>query len=64
MIIVSPGYVEPSQFQAGNPYGASFVSNNGQDDPDEVALTSARLQGRRVAELAAQVIGATIRLRD
>lgn len=52
MIIVSPGYVEASQFQSGNPYGASFTSNNAQLDPDEVALTAARLQGRRVAEIA------------
>jgi NAD(P)H dehydrogenase (quinone) len=52
MIIVSPGYVEPSQFESGNPYGASFTSNNGQLDPDETALTAARLQGRRVAEIA------------
>lgn len=52
MIIVSPGYVEPSQFESGNPYGASFTSNNGQLDPDEIALTAARLQGRRVAEIA------------
>jgi len=56
MIIVSPGYVEASQFQAGNPYGASFTSNNAQLDPDEVALTAGRLQGRRVAEVAAQFI--------
>ena len=56
MIIVAPGYVEASQFQAGNPYGASFTSNNAQLDPDEVALTAGRLQGRRVAEVAAQFI--------
>ena len=52
MIIVSPGYVEPSQFESGNPYGASFTSNNAQLDPDETALTAARLQGRRVTEIA------------
>jgi NAD(P)H dehydrogenase (quinone) len=56
MIIVSPGYVEASQFQSGNPYGASFTSNKGQLDPDEVALTAGRLQGRRVAEVAAQFL--------
>ncbi len=56
MIIVSPGYVEASQFESGNPYGASFTSNNGQLDPDETALTAARLQGRRVAEVAAQFL--------
>jgi NAD(P)H dehydrogenase (quinone) len=54
MLIVSPGYVEPSQFVAGNPYGASFTSNNAQLDPDEIALTAGRLQGKRVAEIAAK----------
>lgn len=58
MIIVSPGYVEPSQFQSGNPYGASFTSNNGKLDPDEVAITAGKLQGRRVAEIAAKFKGA------
>jgi NAD(P)H dehydrogenase (quinone) len=57
MIIVSPGYVEASQFASGNPYGASFTSNNGELDPDETALTAARLQGRRVAEITAQFKG-------
>ena len=57
MIIVSPGYVEASQFQSGNPYDASFASNNGQLDPDEIALTAARLQGRRTAEIAAKFVG-------
>jgi NAD(P)H dehydrogenase (quinone) len=54
-IIVAPGYVEPSQFQAGNPYGASHTSGNGTVPPDEIAKTAARLQGRRVAELAARL---------
>jgi NAD(P)H dehydrogenase (quinone) len=53
-IIVGPGYADPIQFKAGNPYGASFTSNNGALEPDETALASARFQGRRVAELAAQ----------
>jgi NAD(P)H dehydrogenase (quinone) len=58
MIIVSPGYVEPSQFQSGNPYGTSFTSNNGKLDPDEIAITAAKLQGRRVAEITAKFKGA------
>jgi NAD(P)H dehydrogenase (quinone) len=58
-IIVSPGYADPIQFQAGNPYGASFVSNNGTLKPDETATASARFQGRRVAELAARFLGGT-----
>ncbi|HEV2764351.1 MAG TPA: NAD(P)H:quinone oxidoreductase type IV [Pyrinomonadaceae bacterium] len=55
-LIVGPGYVDPIQFQAGNPYGVSFVSNNGALKPDETALASARFQGRRVAEVAAQFV--------
>ena len=57
MIVVAPGYIEASQFQSGNPYGASFTSNNGQLDPDEIALTAGRLQGRRVAEVASKFAG-------
>jgi NAD(P)H dehydrogenase (quinone) len=56
MLIVSPGYADPIQFQAGNPYGASFTSNNGQLDPDETALAAARFQGKRVAEVTAQFL--------
>lgn len=56
MIIVSPGYVEKSQFESGNPYGASFTSNNGQLDPDEAAITAGKLQGRRVAEVTTQFL--------
>src|SRR5687768_10259183 len=56
MIIVSPGYVEATQFESGNPYGASFTSNNAQLDPDEKALTAARLQGKRVTEVTAQFL--------
>jgi NAD(P)H dehydrogenase (quinone) len=52
-IIVPPGYADAVQFEAGNPYGASFVSNNGELEPDETALAAARFQGRRVAETAA-----------
>lgn len=54
MIIVAPGYADPIQFQAGNPYGASFTSNNGQLDPDETALAAATFQGKRVAEVTAK----------
>jgi NAD(P)H dehydrogenase (quinone) len=55
-IIVGPGYADPVQFQMGNPYGVSFTSNNGQLKPDEVALTAARFQGKRVTEIAAQFV--------
>jgi NAD(P)H dehydrogenase (quinone) len=55
-IIVPPGYGDPIQFAAGNPYGASFTSNNGQVPPDETALASARFQGRRTVQVAAQFL--------
>lgn len=55
-IIVPPGYGDPIQFAAGNPYGASFTSNNGQTPPDDTALASARFQGRRTVQVAAQFL--------
>src|SRR6266849_4014971 len=55
-IIVGPGYADPIQFKAGNPYGASVTSNNGTLKPDETALAAARFQGRRVTELAGQFV--------
>ena len=51
-IIVGPGYADPIQFQSGNPYGTSFTSNNGELDPDEVALNAAKFQAKRVVEVA------------
>ena len=56
MLIVSPGYADPIQFQAGNPYGVSFTSNNAQLDPDETTLSAARFQGKRVAEVTQQFL--------
>lgn len=55
-IIVPPGYADPIQFQAGNPYGTSFVSNNGTLKPDDVARAAGRFQGKRVADIAAQFL--------
>jgi NAD(P)H dehydrogenase (quinone) len=55
-IIVGLGYADPIQFQAGNPYGASFTSNNGALKPDELALAAARFQGKRITEVAAQFV--------
>lgn len=55
-IIASPAYLDPVQFQTGNPYGASFTSNNGELSPDEAALNAARFQGKRTAEIAAQFL--------
>ena len=55
-IIVAPGYLDPIQFQAGNPYGTSFASNNGELKPDEIALKAAQFQGKRVAEITTQFL--------
>ena len=55
-LIVSPAYADPIQFQAGNPYGASFTSQNGTVAPDETALAAARFQGKRVAEITAKFV--------
>jgi NAD(P)H dehydrogenase (quinone) len=55
-IIVPPGYADPIQFASGTPYGSSFISNNGELDPDETALKAARFQGRRVTEIASQFL--------
>lgn len=51
-IIVAPGYLDPIQFEAGNPYGASFTSQNGTLDPDETALKAAKFQAERVVKIA------------
>lgn len=55
-IIVPPGYADPIQFQAGNPYGASFVNSTGALKPDDVARAAARFQGKRVVDIAAQFL--------
>jgi NAD(P)H dehydrogenase (quinone) len=51
-IIVPPGYVDPIQFTAGNPYGASQISANGANPPGEVDLAAAEFTGRRAVEVA------------
>jgi len=56
MLIVSPGYNDPIQFQSGNPYGVSHTSGNGTIPPDETALAAARFQGKRVAEVTNQFL--------
>ncbi len=51
-IIVPPGYTDPIQFQAGNPYGTSHISANGANPPGEVELAAAAYQARRAVEVA------------
>ena len=52
-IIVPPGYADPIQFQAGNPYGTSHVSNNGATPPGDVELAAIAFQATRATEIAA-----------
>lgn len=53
LIIVPNGYVDPVTFAAGTPYGSSTVSGQNNAPPTENDLAVARVQGRRVAEVAA-----------
>ncbi|MDI5980660.1 NAD(P)H:quinone oxidoreductase [Amycolatopsis magusensis] len=52
-LIVPPGYADPIQFQAGNPYGTSHTSDNGQVPPGEVELAAMSFQAKRAVEVAA-----------
>lgn len=52
-IIVPPGYADPIQFQAGNPYGTSHVSNNGATPPGDTELQAIAFQTRRAVEIGA-----------
>jgi NAD(P)H dehydrogenase (quinone) len=55
-IVVPPGYTDPVQFQAGNPYGTSHVSANGANPPGETDLAAATYQGRRAVEVATALV--------
>ncbi|MGN9766553.1 NAD(P)H:quinone oxidoreductase [Micromonospora sp. SD12] len=50
-VVVTPGYTDPSQFVAGNPYGASHTSNNGETAPDDIALGACALTARRAVQI-------------
>ncbi|SCL36698.1 NAD(P)H dehydrogenase (quinone) [Micromonospora rhizosphaerae] len=52
-IVVTPGYTDPSQFVAGNPYGASHTSNNAEIAPDHVALRATALTAKRAIQISA-----------
>ncbi|MER7335684.1 MULTISPECIES: NAD(P)H:quinone oxidoreductase [unclassified Micromonospora] len=52
-VVVTPGYTDPSQFVAGNPYGASHTSNNGETAPDDIALGATALMTRRAVQIGA-----------
>jgi NAD(P)H dehydrogenase (quinone) len=51
-IIVPPGYADPIQFQSGNPYGTSHISNNGEDMPGDIELAAVEFQTTRALEVA------------
>lgn len=54
-LVLPLGYGDPHLLKvSGNPYGASFVSRSGAP-PDQVALEAARLQGVRLARIAARM---------
>ena len=50
-VVVTPGYTDPSQFVAGNPYGASHTSNNGEVAPDHIALAATALTAKRAVHI-------------
>ena len=51
-IIVAPGYADPIQFQAGNPYGTSHQSDNGVTPPGDIDLAAIAFQTQRAIEIA------------
>ena len=53
LIIVPLGYMTPVMFKAATPYGASSVSGQTTIPPTEDDLAAARVQGERVAKVAA-----------
>ena len=52
-IIVPPGYTDPSKFADGNPYGASHISANGANPPQEQDLTAVSYSATRAVQVAA-----------
>ncbi|MFC5065204.1 NAD(P)H:quinone oxidoreductase [Actinomycetospora atypica] len=54
-LIMPLGYAaDPSLMSSGNPYGASWVSKK-SSAPDDDALVAARVQGARLAQVAAKI---------
>ncbi len=52
-VIVGPGYTDPSKFVDGNPYGASHISANGSNPPQEQDLTAVAYSATRATKMAA-----------
>jgi NAD(P)H dehydrogenase (quinone) len=55
MIIVPPGYTDPAMFAAGTPYGATAATGRDRRPITEPERQAAIVQGRRVAQIAAQL---------
>jgi NAD(P)H dehydrogenase (quinone) len=59
-LIVPPGFTDPAVSAAGgNPYGASSFGSPSEGGPPGEALDAARYQGRRLAEIATRLHGAS-----
>ncbi len=54
--IVPPGYTDPVQFEAGNPYGVGHVSDDGATPVGDVEMAAAAYLGSRVALVAKQLL--------
>ena len=54
-IIVPLGYTDPSKFVDGNPYGASHISQNGANPPQEQDLTAVAYSATRAVRIAEQL---------
>lgn len=55
-IVVAPGYADPIQFEAGNPYGASHTSDNGRIPPGDTELGAAHFTGWRAAVVGRWIV--------
>jgi NAD(P)H dehydrogenase (quinone) len=55
-ILVPPGYTDPSKFVDGNPYGASHISANGANPPQEQDLTAVAYSAKRATEIAGALV--------
>jgi NAD(P)H dehydrogenase (quinone) len=55
-VIVPPGYTDPSKFVDGNPYGASHISANGGNPPQEKDLTAVAYSATRAVEIAGRLV--------
>ena len=59
-IIVPPGYTDPSKFVDGNPYGASHISQNGANPPQEQDLTAVAYSATRAVQIAERLTRGTV----